>query len=39
MRHYVEQGIATICHYAEIARMDKSNCPEHLQMIMRNYTD
>ena len=39
MRHYGDQGIATIRHYAELVRMDEFNCLEYVQTIIRNYTN
>ena len=39
MRHYADQGIASIRHYAGLVRMDEFNCLECVQTIIRNYTD
>ena len=39
MRHYADQGMATIRHYAELVRMDKFNCLEFVQTIIHNCTD
>ena len=39
MRQYADQGIVTKRYYAELVRMDRFNCLEYVQKIIRNYTD